>query len=126
MDYDKTPSVDTESNIGSDEDEISREKARLSIDDTRSYENEDSNETNPRNIWRKRQKLSSLTETEVINLEQDNSSKIKQEIIHSNPTDFEKNSNPNYSNIRPYDHQVPNFVRTFPDDLTRPPTSVDK
>jgi hypothetical protein len=120
MDFDKTPSTDTESNIGSDEDEINRKKLRSSIED-----DEDSNETNLTNIWRKRRKLSSIIQTEITNIEQNNSTKIlhdsnkkvKDEILRSNSIEYEKSPNHNYLQIKPHDHQVPNFVPTFQDDL---------
>ena len=116
LDYDKTSSVDTESNAGSDDDKSIRKKSRPSLDD-----DEESNETNPRNIWTKRQKLPS----EITNLEQKSPSKplqasyqhIKQEFIRSNSVEVEKYSNPNYLPKRPHDHQVPNFATTFHDDL---------
>jgi len=115
MDFDKTPSTDTESNIGSDEDEINRKKLRSSIED----DEEDSNETNLTNIWRKRRKLSSIIQTEITNIEQNNSSnkKVKDEILRSNSIEYEKSPNHNYLQIKPHDHQVPNFVPTFQDDL---------
>ncbi len=121
MDFDKTPSTDTESNIGSDEDELNRKKLRSSIED----DEEDSNETNLTNIWRKRRKLSSIIQTEITNIEQNNSSnilhdsnkKVKDEILRSNSIEYEKSPNHNYLQIKPHDHQVPNFVPTFQDDL---------
>jgi len=120
MDYDKTPSTDTESNIGSDEDEINRKKHRSSIED-----DEDSNETNLKNIWRKRRKLSSIMQTEITNIEQNNPlkilhdphKKVNEELLRSNSIEYEKSPNPNYPQIKPHDHQVPNFVPTFQDDL---------
>jgi len=123
MDYDKTPSSDTESNIGSDEDESNRKKLRSSIED-----DEDSNETNLRNIWKKRRKLSTIMQTEITNIEQNNPSpshhdpyqQTKHDLLHSNSVEYEKYLNQNYLQRKPHDHQVPNFVSTFQDDLIMP------
>jgi hypothetical protein len=123
MDYDKTPSTDTESNIGSDEDESNRKKLRSSIED-----DEDSNETNLRNIWKKRRKLSTIMQTEITNIEQNNPSlshhdpyqQNKQELLRSNSIEYEKYLNQNYLQRKPHDHQVPNFAPTFQDDLIMP------
>jgi hypothetical protein len=123
MDYDKTPSSDTESNIGSDEDETNRKKLRSSIED-----DEDSNETNLKNIWRKRRKLSSIMQTEITNIEQNNPTQIlhnphqdiKQELLRSTSIEYEKYPNHNCLQRKPHDHQVPNFVPTFHDDLITP------
>jgi hypothetical protein len=117
--YDKTPSPDMESIIGSDEDETIRKKSRPSIDD------DDSDETNLTNIWRKRRKLSTIIPTEITNIEQNNPIEIlqnseqqyKQEFLRSNSTDYEKHLTPNYPQRRPHDHQVPNFAPTYQDDL---------
>jgi hypothetical protein len=123
MDYDKTPSTDTESTIGSDEDESNRKKLRSSIED-----DEDSNETNLRNIWKKRRKLSTIMQTEITNIEQNNPSpshhdpyqQNKQELLRSNSIEYEKYLNQNYLQRKPHDHQVPNFAPTFQDDLIMP------
>jgi hypothetical protein len=117
MDYDKTPSSDTESIIVSDEDETIRKKPRSSLDD-----DEDSNETNLTNLWRKRRKLSSTMNNEITNLEQNNPSKIlhqqfKHEVLRSNSTEYEKSSPQNYLPRKPHDHQVPNFAPTYQDDF---------
>lgn len=117
MDYDKTPSSDTESIIVSDEDETIRKKPRSSFDD-----DEDSNETNLTNLWRKRRKLSSTMNNEITNLEQNNPSKIlhqqfKHEVLRSNSTEYEKSSPQNYLPRKPHDHQVPNFAPTYQDDF---------
>ncbi|CAF1129526.1 unnamed protein product [Rotaria sordida] len=53
-DVDKTPSNDTESSNGFDEDDFMKKKQHLPTDD----ENDKLDETDPRNIWRKRRKLS--------------------------------------------------------------------
>lgn len=124
MDYDKTPSVDTESNIGSDEDETSRKKPRSSIDD----DEDASSETNLRNIWRKRQKLPSNIQTEITNIEQNNSptplpnpyTHLKQDLTRSTSTEYDYHSNQKHPHRRPHDHQVPNFAPTYHDDLIMP------
>jgi hypothetical protein len=101
-----------ESNTGSDEDETVRKKSRPSIDD------DDSNETNLKNIWRKRRKLSAITPTEITNIEQNNSTEIL-------PTDYEKHLTQNHPPRKPHDHQVPNFAPPYQDDLTLSNRSVE-
>lgn len=121
MESDKALSTDTESNIGSDEDETIRKKPRSSID-----EDDDSNETNFKNIWRKRRKLSTIVQTEITNLEQNSPAKtlhhphqhIKEEYLRSNSNEYEKSPHHKYLQRKPHDHQVPNFASTFPGDLT--------
>ncbi|CAF1116395.1 unnamed protein product [Rotaria sp. Silwood1] len=125
LEYDKMSSIDTESNMGSDDDDISRKKSRSSVDDDGDFENEDSNE-NLTNIWRKRRKLTTIIQTEITGLEQTNSPnpihkshhEMKQEFIRSNSNEFEKYSNLNSLHKKLHDHQVPNFVPKFHDDLT--------
>ncbi|CAF3052897.1 unnamed protein product [Rotaria sp. Silwood2] len=127
LEYDKISSINTESNMGSDDDDTSRKKSRSSLDDDGDYENEDSSE-NIRNIWKKRQKLSTVMQTEITSLEQTNSpnllhnshDEMKQEFMRSNSNEFEKYSNSNNLHKRPHDHQVPNFVPRFHNDLTMP------
>lgn len=123
MEYDKAPSTDTESNIGSDEEETIRKKSRPSIDE----DEDDTSETGFKNIWRKRRKLSAIGQTEITNVEQTNNNPIKmihdqqqhvkQEYARSNSIDYEKPLNHNYLQRRPHDHQVPNFIPTFHDDV---------
>ena len=57
MDFDNTPSNLTESNNGSDDDDYTRKKSRAFTDDDLFYDNDDIDESNPRNIWRKRRKV---------------------------------------------------------------------
>ncbi len=101
--------------MGSDEEEVARKKSRPSIDD------DDSNETNLTNIWRKRRKLSAITPTEMTSVEQTNPTDIlhnsQQQYLRSTSTDYEKHPIHNYPQRRPHDHQVPNFAPTYPDDL---------
>ncbi|CAM2697987.1 unnamed protein product [Rotaria socialis] len=126
IDYDKNPSIDTESNIGSDDDDTNKKKSRSYIDDDGDYENEDSNETNPRNIWKKRRKISPVVQTEIINVEQNKlpsplqntSHSMKTDFMRTNSNEFEKYSNPAMLNKRPHDHQVPSFVPRSHDDIT--------
>ncbi|CAF4788586.1 unnamed protein product, partial [Rotaria sp. Silwood2] len=44
LEYDKISLIDTESNMGSDDDDTSRKKSRSSLDDDGDYENADSSE----------------------------------------------------------------------------------
>ena len=114
---DKIPSIDTASNMGSDEDDMIR-KSRSSIEDNGGYENGDSNEITPRSIWKKGHKLSSVIHTKITDIEQNNLLKplpnshyeIKQELKHSNSVELQQCSNPNQLCRRLHDHQVPNFV----------------
>ncbi|CAF3753277.1 unnamed protein product [Rotaria sp. Silwood1] len=119
-DYDKTPSNETESNNGSDEDDFTKKKLRLSPDDYFDYDNEDIDESNPRNIWRKRRKLShndqvsSMIQTEITTIEQTNSNNnyIK------TPNDYKNiDQYPQASSLymKPHDHQVPAILSTHQD-----------
>ncbi|CAM4784235.1 unnamed protein product [Rotaria magnacalcarata] len=125
-DYDKNPSIDTESNIGSDDDDTNKKTSRSYIDDDGDYENEDSNETNPRNIWKKRRKIPPIVQTEITNIEQNKlpsplqitSHSMKADFMRTNSNEFEKYSNSTVLNKRPHDHQVPNFVPRLHDDIT--------
>ena len=123
LDSVKTPSTDTESIIGSDEEENNRKKSRASID-----EDESSDGTNLANIWRKRRKYSNVNETEIANLQEQKSSfaiqqNVKHEYSHSHSKDYEQNQQQqqhSYSDSlprKPHDHQVPNFISTSQDDL---------
>ena len=121
MDSIKTPAFDVESPIGSDDEETTRKKPRTSIDE------DDSNETNLDNIWRKRRKYASIhQQAEITNMEQTNSpltcpepspTTMKQEYLRSNSNDYEKHLTQNPLPRKPHDHQVPNFIPTFQDDL---------
>lgn len=126
LDYDKIPSIDTESNIGSDEDDRSRKKSRSSIDDEGDYENDDLDESNPRNIWKKRRKMPPMAQSEITSVEQNNLSNshqtshptsLKDDFLRSNSNEFEKYSNSSMLNKRPHDHQVPNFAPRAHDDI---------
>ena len=96
--------------MGSDEEEVARKKSRPSIDD------DDSNETNLTNIWRKRRKLSAITPTEISN-SADILHNSQQQYLRSTSIDHEKHPGHNLPQRRPHDHQVPNFAPTYQDDL---------
>ncbi|UJR16421.1 hypothetical protein I4U23_003323 [Adineta vaga] len=117
MDYDKVASMDTESTVGSDDDDSVRNKTRSSMDDERDYDTEDFSQSSPRNIWRKRRKLSSIPQEEPIKFDPDALPKpiqyIKEEFTRSNSADFEACSNATRTSKRPHDHQVPNFIPTI-------------
>ena len=53
MDYDKNPSIDNESYVGSDDEETTRKKSRRSIDDETDSSIDVLDGSNPRNIWKK-------------------------------------------------------------------------
>jgi len=122
MDFDKTPSNDTESNIGSDEDDSTKKKQNLLIDDDIDYDNDDLDETNPRNIWRKRRKfsdnhqMSSMMQTETIIIEPNNSNN-NQMTTTNDYKHVEKYPQTNSLYMRPYDHQVPTVIPAHHDDL---------
>ncbi|CAF1963911.1 unnamed protein product [Rotaria magnacalcarata] len=121
-DFDKTPSNDTESNNGSDEDDFIRKKHRSSVDDSLDYENEDLDETNPRNIWRKKRKLSnndqisSVIQTDIKNTEQTNSNKNQMKTTNDFTHD-DKYLQTNRLPMKPHDHQVPAMMSVQHDDL---------
>ena len=116
----KIPASDMESAAGSDDEETVRKKPRISVDE------DDLNETNLQNIWKKRRKYSSMLQMEITNLEQRNSplishdhhSSTKQDYLHSNSNEYEKHSTQIPPPRRPHDHQVPNFIPTYTDDPT--------
>lgn len=98
----KTPQSDAESNMGSDEDEAHRKKSRVSAD---------ADETNLRNIWAKRRKYSTVSQSE----QQTTSSST----ATFNPYENVKHEYEQTSTQRkPHDHQVPNFMSTCQDDLS--------
>lgn len=101
MDSIRTPMSDTESMMGSDEEGIHRKKSRASIDD-----DEDSNESNIRNIWKKQRKCSIVNQIEQPVNSPSTYENIKQ-VCKQNPTQR-----------KPHDHQVPNFISTCKDDLS--------
>jgi hypothetical protein len=121
MDFDKTPSNDAESIIGSDEEDFTKKKQRSSIDDDLDFGNDDLDETNPRNIWRKRRKfsnnhqISTMMETDITKIEQNNSN--NNQINTTNDyQNVDKYPNTNSLYIRPHDHQVPTTIPGHHDD----------
>jgi hypothetical protein len=121
MDFDKTPSNDAESTNESDEDDVTKKKQRP-LNDDMDYENDDSNETDLHNIWRKRRKLSNINQ--VSTMIPTGTTTIEQNSSNNNQT---KNTN-NYKNVdkypptnclymRPYDHQVPTIIPVQHDDV---------
>lgn len=112
----KTPASDMESAGGSDDEETVRKKPRTSMDE---------DETNVQNIWRKRRKYSSILQMEMTNVEQKSSpiisperhsSNPKQDYLRSNSNEYDKYSTQIPPPRRPHDHQVPNFIPTYPED----------
>lgn len=122
MDLDKTPSNDTESTIGSDEDDLTKKKQRSFIDDDLDFDNDDLDGSDPRNIWRKRRKfidpyqLLLNMQTEVTNIEPNNfnNNQIKTTTEHKNVDNYPKT---NSLYMRPHDHQVPAAIAIQQDDL---------
>ena len=101
--------MERESLIDSDDDDetASRKKSRLSVDD-------DLDESDPRNIWTKRRKFSAGPETEITNLKQQTSNDDQPIKVDLLPTD-----DSSHLRRRPHDHQVPNFISTYPEQLNR-------
>jgi len=122
MDLDKTPSNDTESTIGSDEDDLTKKKQRSFIDDDLDFDNDDLDGSDPRNIWRKRRKfidpyqLLLNMQTEVTNIEPNNfnNNQIKTTTEYKNVDNYPKT---NSLYMRPHDHQVPAAISVQQDDL---------
>ena len=120
MDFDKAHSVDAQSYQGSDDEEVTRKKSRLAMDDDEDNEAEGSAGSNPKNIWAKRRKLSAFAETEWTKMKADSVEgackvqrhSMEQDLLSPSTTGLEKYPNPVYSHRRPHDHQVPNFGST--------------
>lgn len=107
--------METESLLDSDDDDETarRKKSRLSVDD-------DLDESDPRNLWTKRRKFSASPQTEITNLKQDTNNvdqPIKADLLP--PT-----NGSTHPRRRPHDHQVPNFIPTYPDQLNRSAKSL--
>jgi hypothetical protein len=126
IDCDMILSNDTESTIGSDEDDFTKKKQRSSIDDDIEFDNDDLDETDPRNIWRKRRKysdhrqMSSIMQTEVTTMEQNNSNNNNNNNQMKTTNDYknlDKYPQSNCLYIRPHDHQVPTVIQGQHDDL---------
>ena len=87
------------------------------------YDNEYIDETNPRNIWRKRRKLSnnhqmsSVMQTELTKIEEDNSNNNNQGQNNQNFKTYDKYPSTNTLHMRPHDHQVPTVFPMHHDDL---------
>jgi hypothetical protein len=122
IDFDKTPSNDTESNMGSDEDDFTKKKQRPSIDDDLDFEIDDLDETDPRNIWRKRRKYSdnqqllTMIQTEGTRIEQNNPNNNQMKTTNDYKT-VDKYPKTNCLYMRPHDHQVPTVMPVHHDDL---------
>jgi hypothetical protein len=120
FDLDKTPSNDTESTIGSDEDDITKKKSRSSIDDDLDFDNDDLNGSDPRNIWRKRRKfidpyqLLLQTESNESTNSNNNNNQMKTTNEYKNVDTYPKT---NSLHMRPHDHQVPIVLPVQNDDL---------
>jgi len=120
------PSNDTESTMGSDEDDFTKKKQRSSMDDDIEFDNDDLDETDPRNIWRKRRKysdhnqMSSIMQTEVTTIEQNNSNNNNNNNQMKTTNDYknlDKYPQTNSLYMRPHDHQVPTVLPVQHDDF---------
>lgn len=125
VDYDKIPSIDSETMATSDDEDNQRRNRRGSIND-RDLHNEDFDETDPRNIWRKRRKLSLFSESEVTHLTEqqiqttftNKQNPNKTESTNNNQDETNSLPSPKTPSRRPYDHQVPSFMTTSQIDET--------
>lgn len=126
LDSEKNPSVDTESFLGSDDDDFSKKKQRSSIDDDLDFDNDDLDETNPQNIWRKRRKyldnnqMSSQMQTEITKMETSNSNNNNNNNQMKTTNEYKNvDNNPkgNCLSMRPHDHQVPAIIPVQNDDV---------
>lgn len=124
LDFDKTPSNETESNLDSDDEELNKKKNR-SLDDQMDFDNDDFDETDLRNIWRKRRRISTPTQLSTMttattqndrtyyeqNNPDNNQKKSSNEQKHT-----DKYSTTNCSYVKRFDHQVPAIVPVHHDD----------
>lgn len=127
LDSEKTPSNDTESFIGSDEEDYSKKKQRSSIDDDIDFDNDDLDESDPRNIWRKRRKysdnnqMSSTIQSQATTMESNNLNNLNNNNNQMKSTNDYKNLDKypktNCLYMRPHDHQVPTVMPVQHDDV---------
>ncbi|CAF0716398.1 unnamed protein product [Adineta steineri] len=113
LEFNKLYSNETESNNGSDEDDFAKKKSCPS-NDTMDFDNDDFDETDLHNIWRKRRKLSnthqfSSTMQTDTRTEQNNSNNTQMKNTN-NYKNNNKYSNTNCLYMRPHDHQVPTIL----------------
>jgi hypothetical protein len=122
MDFDKTPSNEADSNNGSDEDDFTKKNQRSSVDDDNDFDNDDLDETDLRNIWRKRRKLSdhhqqsSTMQTEKTKHEQNNPNNNQTKVTNEYKN-VDKHPGTNCLYVRPHDHQVPTVLPVHQDDI---------
>lgn len=107
-DFDKTPSNEAESNNGSDDDDPNKKKFRP-FDD---LFDDDSNETDLHNIWRKRRRVHGTQQSTTTMPTEPNNSSGKQANNTTAPTYKHADVYPkgNCLYMRPHDHQVPALV----------------
>ena len=142
MDFDKTPSNDTESTLGSDDEDTTKKKQRSLIDDDFDFDNDFLNGSDPRNIWRKRRKFtdpyqlllevendqnnSTKTTTTTTTATTNNNSNNNQMKATNEYQDPSKYPQANCLYMRPHDHQVPTIVPVQHDDLMMMTTGLVK
>ena len=132
MDFDKTPSIDTDNMFDSDEDDATKKKQRSTMDDDFDFDFDDIDESDPRTIWRKRRKyndfpsMSSNIQTSTMNYVQTNTSSNNQMTTTTTTTapttmndyqTFDKFPPTNRLLMKPYDHQVPTVFPMGQDDV---------
>jgi len=112
MDFDKTPSNDNESLFGSDEEDFTKRKNYSSVDDDLDFDFDDFDESNPKNIWRKKRKYTDHNQF-PLNFQ----TPVNELTITTTATNDFLNPQLNSQQIRPYDHQVPTPLTLQYDDL---------
>lgn len=141
MDFDKTPSNEGESNHGSDEDDLTKKSSRHTYDDEFDFDFDDIDESDPRNIWRKRRKVSdypppssfpsvttNMTTGVVGATAGANRATVQFPTAVINPTINALETTSDVSHIdpyqsttslltRPYDHQVPSVLPILQEDV---------
>jgi hypothetical protein len=121
MDFDKTPSNDTDN--GSDDDDYTKKKQRSSVDDDLDFDNDDLDETGLRNIWTKRRKLTDHRQTSSSNIQTEvtknepNNSNSNQTKVNNEYKNVDKHPPTNCLYMRPHDHQVPTIIPVQHDDV---------
>ena len=98
-------------------------KQQRSFNDDMEYENDDFDETDLHNIWRKRRKLNNIDQISSV-MQTERATRIEQNNSYTNQmknTNEYKNINQypktNDLNMRPYDHQIPPTISVQQDDM---------
>jgi hypothetical protein len=120
--YHSMPSIGSET---TDDDDMVTKKGRTSMDDE--SVNDECDETDPRNIWKKRRKYSLFMQTEITNVKGGALTELasdqpsprpsrQQPAVTCTPLESIQYSDQAHCPRRPHDHQVPNFIPAYPPD----------